>query len=131
MIGKKNRDYKSGYTKPVAKFFFAIARRLPWFLLRFMRWSTLKLFTLFASRKKLCTVAGAHGYPRESYSAEWFSGSESMLFEGREFPVPRGWRQLLENMYGDYMIPPPEEEKTGHFEKNGSTTPGGDKSDTE
>ena len=51
-----------------------------------------------ASGEKLCTVGGRHGYPRETYRAEWFSVTVSVLFEGEQFPAPAGWDLSLTNM---------------------------------
>ena len=118
MIAKKSPWYESGYTKKTARAALAVARRLPWFVLRFMRWWTLKFSTLFASKKRLCTVAGTHGYPKETYSAEWFSSAVELSFEGERYPAPSGYRELLSSMYGDYMKLPDEAERHGHFEKS-------------
>lgn len=117
MIAKKSKWYKSGYEKKPVLAVLALARRLPWFVLRFIRWSTLKFYTLLASGKKLCTVAGTHGYPKETYFAEWFSQSCELSFEGERFPAPKGYCELLSNMYGDYMTMPDESERGGHFKK--------------
>ena len=35
--------------------------------------------------------------------------------ETREYPAPAGYDSLLTNMYGDYMKPPEDDEKSGHF----------------
>lgn len=67
--------------------------------------------------ERFCTVDGSHGFPAESYRAEWFSQTVELEFEGHSFPAPGGWEKLLENMYGDYMTPPPEEDRQGHFKE--------------
>ena len=36
-------------------------------------------------------------------------------FESGEYPAPKGYDDLLTNMYGDYMKPPEDDEKSGHF----------------
>ena len=36
-------------------------------------------------------------------------------FESGEYPAPKGYDSLLTNMYGDYMKPPEDDEKSGHF----------------
>ena len=35
-------------------------------------------------------------------------------FEGEKFRVPLKWHELLTEIYGDYMTPPPESERGGH-----------------
>ena len=32
-------------------------------------------------------------------------------FEGKEFPIPEGYDEILTNTYGDYMKLPPENEQ--------------------
>ncbi len=42
----------------------------------------------------------------------------TLPFEGRDFPVPSGYDQILTNMYGDYMkLPPGEAQVTHHTNK--------------
>lgn len=115
IISKVSRDFKDGYTKRSARLAYRLIRLLPLSLLRHLRHLTRKYYGRFASGNTLATVAGSHGYPRESYSAEWFSDCVPMLFEGKEYPAPKGYRELLTNMYGDYMTPPPKDEQSGHF----------------
>ncbi len=113
LISKFNADYKAGYTKPIVRFALGIAKRLPADLLRKMQLNNIKR----TKGKRLCTVGGAHGYPAESYDAEWFSAAVEMEFEGEKFSAPCGYDSQLKNMYGDYMTPPPESERGGHFTK--------------
>ena len=41
----------------------------------------------------------------------WFDGNVSVEFEGRAFPAPIGFDEYLKTQFGDYMIPPPEEDR--------------------
>ncbi len=36
------------------------------------------------------------------------------VFEGTEFPIPAEYDKILRTMYGDYMTPPPENQRRGH-----------------
>jgi lipopolysaccharide cholinephosphotransferase len=48
------------------------------------------------------------------------SGNESYLdFEGVSFKVPVNYKQYLTDAYGDYMTPPPLEERNGHTDDYG------------
>lgn len=57
------------------------------------------------------------GCPSSSYrdkdihSAEYFSSQILLEFEHSLFPAPVGYKKILEDIYGDYMKFPPEEER--------------------
>lgn len=40
--------------------------------------------------------------------------TEKHLFEGRLFSIPKGYDSVLRTQYGDYMTPPPEDQRCGH-----------------
>lgn len=115
VLARVSTEFVCGYQKPYMRFLWSALRRLPNRALFALREGLRKL--LGTGGKDLCTVGGHHGYPRESYRAEWFDAVEELEFEGRRFPAPAGWDGLLKNMYGDYMTPPPPEERGGHFEE--------------
>jgi lipopolysaccharide cholinephosphotransferase len=48
---------------------------------------------------------------RPIYPREWFAAPVYMLFEEHQFPMPTNWHAFLERTFGDYMIPPPVEER--------------------
>lgn len=108
---KVNRELYVGYGKKTVKAAFKFILVFPLGFIRAMRTGIQRCMR----GKRLCTIGGAHGYPRESYDAEWFNGSVSLEFEGESFAAPSGWRKVLENMYGDYMMPPDESGRSGHF----------------
>ena len=118
LIAKQDKDFVCEYDKKSARAMFNFIKIFPLGFIKFLRGFTIKLVALFTSGKRLCTVSGTHGYPKETYDAEWFSKAEFMEFENREYPVPSGWKSILTNMYGDYTIPPDENARTGHFEKD-------------
>ena len=107
---------KCGYTKGYMQFLFRALRLLPDRCLFTLRERVRRFFGALSSGRKLCTVGGRHGYPRECYQAEWFRETEEKEFEGHMFPAPIGWDAVLRNLYGEYMIPVREE---GHFDEVG------------
>lgn len=113
VLARVSAEFVCGYRKPCMRLLWALLRHLPNRGLFTLREWLRKLLGLGGGR--LCTVGGHHGYPRETYRPEWFARSVEMEFEGHPFPVPIGWDALLKNMYGDYMTPPAEEERQGHF----------------
>lgn len=115
VFSRVSTEFVCGYTKRYMRALWQVLRRLPARRLFALREGLRKRMGSMASGHRLCTVGGAHGYPRETYQASWFEESVQMEFEGHLFPVPAGWEALLRNMYGDYMTPPPENERQGHF----------------
>ena len=112
LIKKVNPKYTVGYTKKKVRMVHAFTRWLPKGVIRLLREL---LRRKNANGELLCTVDGAHGYPNEVYERQWFSDSVPMEFEGEIFSAPIGWDKLLKNMYGNYMEPPSEQEREGHF----------------
>ena len=47
------------------------------------------------------------------FPKECFGDPVGHVFEGTEMPLPERWEAMLSEMYGDYMTPPPESERTG------------------
>lgn len=44
----------------------------------------------------------------------WFEPSTKLLYGGKYYCVPGDWDKVLNQLYGDYMTPPPVEERKGH-----------------
>ena len=55
------------------------------------------------------------------YKREYFDNTIQVEYEGKLYKGPIGYNELLTNMYGDYMTPPPEEERQGHEMLQGET----------
>lgn len=54
-------------------------------------------------------------YRNKVLKKEWYSESVNMKFENYDFPVPVGYKNVLETYYGnDYMKFPDDEHKKGH-----------------
>ncbi|MDO5132919.1 MAG: LicD family protein [Eubacteriales bacterium] len=50
------------------------------------------------------------------FPKKWIEGKRTAIFEGQSFPVPKETEKVLEQLYGDYMTPPPVEKRTQlHF----------------
>ena len=45
------------------------------------------------------------------YKREWFEGRKLIDFHNKKFYIPKGWQNLLETEYGDYMKLPPENKR--------------------
>lgn len=61
---------------------------------------------------------GSHYKPiqKRILKKSWFNGDEYMLFEGRKYRVPSGWREYLIHLFGEsYMEMPPVEKRVNHF----------------
>ena len=117
IISKLNPDFVCEYTKKSAIAAFKAMRVLPISVMKAFRGAVRRWYTLTSHKGKLCTVDGSYGYPKESYPDEWFAKADTMKFEGHDLPVPSAWDELLTHMYGDYMTPPDESARRGHFIK--------------
>lgn len=52
------------------------------------------------------------------YEKDVFRETKMLVFEGKMYPVPIGYAELLETLYGDYMKLPPIEERITHHDFN-------------
>lgn len=59
-------------------------------------------------------VANHGGFKEETAPAEWYGEGVTVTFEGLQATAPTEYHKLLTQIYGDYMTPPPEEEREGH-----------------
>ena len=57
------------------------------------------------------SVGELMGTDKRVFSNEWFLESVNVEFEGKFFPAPKGYHEVLTTLYGDYMAPPPVEER--------------------
>ena len=48
---------------------------------------------------------------RDIFNPDWFSDYTEMLFEGFMIRIPIGYDELLTQIYGDYMTPPPVDKR--------------------
>lgn len=62
-----------------------------------------------------CTVWGTTRW-KNVYLREDLEKTVYVPFEDGEFPIPAGYERMLRHTYGDYMTPPPPEQRIGqHF----------------
>ena len=59
-------------------------------------------------------IMAAHYGERETIEKEKMDKPTYLVFEGREFPVPIGYKDYLSNLYGDYMKIPDGAEEQGY-----------------
>lgn len=115
IIARRDKSFVCEYQKSSARLLFKLIKAMPLVVQKSLRGFLRAVGSAFSSGKTLATVSGSHGYIKESYRREWFSASTELDFEGRRLPAPAGYKELLTNMYGDYMTPPREDEREGHF----------------
>lgn len=115
VLSRVSMEFVCGYQRGCMLLLWHLLRRLPNRLLFILREGLRHVAGLVSSGRRLCTVGGHHGYPREVYKSEWFHSSVMLPFEGDAFPAPADWDSLLTSMYGDYRTPPAETERQGHF----------------
>lgn len=51
---------------------------------------------------------------REIMKTEWFNSYILMSFEGKEYYISAFYDNILRNLYGEYMIPPPPDKQISH-----------------
>ncbi len=59
-----------------------------------------------------CIVAANNPY--KDIKREWFDESVNLEFEGKLYPAPKGYKNYLIALYGDYMQLPPIEKQVTH-----------------
>lgn len=78
------------------------------------------LESFFFSKKGIecANLCSPYTYRREHVSRSKVEKVEYGTFEGKVFPIPEGWDELLSNMYGNYLeLPPESDRKPRHIEK--------------
>lgn len=63
-----------------------------------------------------CMINYSATYPveKELFKKEWFEESILLPFEDTQIFVPAKYHEILSNLYGDYMTPPPVEQRISH-----------------
>ncbi len=61
------------------------------------------------------SYGGVYDVAHKTFRKAWFSTVSTANFEGREYPVPGSFHEVLKTIYGeDYMELPPEEKRVNH-----------------
>ena len=68
----------------------------------------------FETSKYVGVSMADHYGERETIEGEEMRSAVLLPFEGREFPVPKGYKKYLTNLYGDYMTIPKDAEERGY-----------------
>lgn len=58
---------------------------------------------------------------KEDFNKDYFKDTVKVEFENKYYCAPAKYDELLTNIYGDYMTPPPEDERMGHETLQGET----------
>lgn len=58
--------------------------------------------------------SGRKHFSGECYKRASYLKTEPILFEGRRFPISKGYDAYLKNLYGDYRTLPPEDQREHH-----------------
>lgn len=111
-------EERCGYSKWYARALFHFIRIFPIPVIQFFCMCAVSFFHRVSGKEYVCYPGGKYGYPYEIYRSEWYRTSEKMRFEDAEFNVPGAWDDILRYKYGDYMIPPDENNRQGHFDNN-------------
>ena len=99
-----------GFMKLFVFFLSSVGRLIP-FPVTYRLWRALCL----KDRKKNYPLYFYSGYAPDYFYVEmekdWEDQVEEMEFEDTKFYVPSGWKQLLTQLYGDFMKLPPKEKQ--------------------
>ncbi len=117
MLSKLDKSFKHGYTKGGVVAIFKLLRLFPLCIIKSVRRAIRRYYALTSDGTKLATTGGSYGYPKECYRAEWLGKGEELVFEGERFNAPEKWHEVLTHMYGNYMTPPDEDRRGGHFNR--------------
>ena len=63
----------------------------------------------------LTIPTGMHGAKKETYRKDYYFPPKDAVFEDTMLMMPNRIEDILTNFYGDYMTPPPDNEKARHF----------------
>lgn len=61
--------------------------------------------------KWYCNIYSKYSQEKESIKSEWLKEIVYMPFEDTKFPILKEYDAYLTHLYGDYMTPPPKEER--------------------
>lgn len=88
----------------------SIGRLLPLGILMRMQHAAATMYESRKTEYKCCLSYRFRELDRK-FPSYVFDDAERTEFEGHMLPIPKGWHESLTIMYGDYMVPPPFEER--------------------
>lgn len=66
-------------------------------------------------RQWICSTASRYPYEKQIHPVSRFGNPEYLEFEGERVPAPTDWHGYLQQVYGNYMkLPPEEQQKPEH-----------------
>lgn len=94
------------------KIFKLVSHLIP---VSFIHWILNGMFTKYnaPSNEYAVNLASYYDWRKQTVSKELYREAVFVDFEGHKLPVPVGYDELLTRIYGDYMTPPPEDERGG------------------
>ena len=64
-----------------------------------------------------CGALSSFAYgEKEVMKSNWFKSFVLNQFEGEDFYIPAGYHEILSQLYGDYITPPPVEMRVSHHD---------------
>lgn len=106
------------YKKALAKLGYSFLNLFSIMYLRRMRNGFIRLLRR-EDTEYYFSPGGGHKGLVEFYPKEWFQSTVYKKFENAEFPCPNGWDGCLMQLYGEYLIFPPEKERKSHHKNKG------------
>lgn len=65
---------------------------------------------------EICCLFSPYNLERDTYKGCWFVDRILTKFEDEEFYIPKGYKEILKQIYGDWETPPPAHQRnSGHF----------------
>lgn len=71
-------------------------------------------------KEQICSMACRYSYEKQCMQSEIYGQPTLYEFEGRQYYGPEKISRYLEKLYGDYMVLPPENERTEYMDYIGS-----------
>lgn len=109
----KNRSLRKNIILFFAKFILIPLKRS--FLLKKIDEKSRKYENSCMSKYVGTVATGIYG-EREILKREWFESRKLVKFEGQLFYAPIGYKELLTQLYGNYMKLPPKEQQITHHD---------------
>lgn len=104
---------KSGYEYSNKKIFFLIKCLSKIFSKEFLRNKLYSIMNKYNDKitEKVVTFGGANSFEKETIMYDWVSDKVLLPFEDTFLYAPKEWDKFLKHFYGDYMTPPPENQR--------------------
>lgn len=80
----------------------------------------LKIINLVGSKERTNTmapIASPYGFMKEQFPSEYYQTLVNHKFENTEFPISAYYDEVLRQLYGEYMTPPPVESQYKDLDK--------------